>query len=123
MSNKRIRTALAVLLMLVLLMTGSVVTVRYCCSRLLRGTDQVLESLDVQQADAVSDAIAELEANWRRYSIPLHLFVPNQPLTDLNKSVFRLGAMQQDGCDELRAELCAVKADLEWIRGQEMTLF
>lgn len=123
MSNKRIRTALAVLLMLVLLMTGSVVTVRYCCGRLLRGTDLVLESLDVQQADAVSDAIAELEANWRRYSIPLHLFVPNQPLTDLNKSVFRLGAMQQDGCDELRAELCAVKADLEWIRGQEMTLF
>ncbi|MBR6717518.1 MAG: DUF4363 family protein [Oscillospiraceae bacterium] len=123
MSNKRIRTALAVLLMLVLLMICSVVTVRHCCGRLLRGTDLVLESLDSQQENAVSDAIEALEANWRRYSIPLHLFVPNQPLTDLNKSVFRLGAMQKDGCDELRAELCAVKADLEWIRGQEMTLF
>ena len=120
MKNKRIRTALAALCIIMLLMLGSVVTVRHCCGRLLGQTDRVIAAIGSEQTAAEIEA---LEAEWRRYSIPLHMFVPNQPLTDLNKSVFRLQAMHRASCDELRAELCAVKADLEWIRGQELSLF
>lgn len=120
MKNKRIRTALAVLCIIMLLMLGSVVTVRHCCGRLLRQTDRITASLGTAQTAAEIEA---LESDWRRYSIPLHLFVPNQPLTDLNQTIFRLQALQSEACDELRAELCAVKADLEWIRGQELSLF
>ena len=120
MKNKRIRTAIAVLCGIILLMTGSVITVRHCCGRLLLQTGRILDAIGTEQAAAEIEA---LEADWRRYSIPLHLFVPNQPLTDLNKTVFRLQAMNADGCDDLRAELCAVRADLEWIRGQELSLF
>ena len=114
MKNKRIRTAAAVLGGIILLMTGSVITVRHCCGRLLRQTGKILDAIGTEQAAAEIEA---LEADWRRYSIP------NQPLTDLNKTVFRLQAMNADGCDDLRAELCAVRADLEWIRGQELSLF
>ena len=120
MKNKRIRTAAAVLGVILLLMLGSVLTVRHCCGRLLRQTGRVLESLGTESTAA---EIQTLEADWRRYSIPLHLFVPNQPLTDLNETIFRLEALYADRCEELRAELCAVKADLEWIRGQELSLF
>ncbi len=118
--NRRICTALAVLSMVILLMTGSVLTVQHCCGRLLRQTERVAASLGTEQTAA---EIKALEAQWRRYSIPLHLFVPNQPLTDLNETVFRLEALNTDRCDELRAELAAVRADLEWIRGQELSLF
>ena len=81
--------------------------------------------LEVTRWEATSSAATTAEAPtwWRRYSIPLHLFVPNQPLTDLNETVFGLRAMYTDRCDELRAELAAVRADLEWIRGQELSLF
>lgn len=120
MRNTRIRTAAAVFGGIILLMTGSVITVRHCCGRLLRQTEKIFDVLGTEQA---AQEIGALEAEWKRYSIPLHLFVPNQPLTDLNKTVFRLQAMNADGCDELRAELCAVRADLEWIRGQELSLF
>lgn len=120
MKNARICTALAVLSMIILLMVGSVLTVQHCCGRLLLQAERIEASLGTEQA---AEEIEALEASWRRYSIPLHLFVPNQPLTDLNETVFRLRAMHTDGCDELRAELAAVRADLEWIRGQELSLF
>ena len=120
MKNKRIRTALAVLGIIFLLMLGTVLTVRHCCGRLLRQTDRILAALGTEQTAA---EIEMLEAEWRRYSIPLHLFVPNQPLSDLNETIFRLNALYTGRCDELRAELCAVKADLQWIRGQELSLF
>ena len=120
MKNRRICTAIAVLSAVILLMAGSVLTVQHCCGRLLGQTGRVEASLGTEQAAAEIEA---LEAQWRRYSIPLHLFVPNQPLTDLNETIFRLNALYTERCDELRAELSAVRADLEWIRGQELSLF
>ena len=63
MKNKRICTAIAVLCGIILLMTGSVITVRHCCGRLLRQTGKILEVLGTEQAAAEIEA---LEAEWKR---------------------------------------------------------
>ena len=98
-----------------LLSVWSAFAVRRSCDRLLACTDAALAS--------PAEQLCALRECWRAESRLLHYFVPNQPLTDLNKAILRLDALSQSQSDELHAELYAVRADLLWIREHEMTVF
>ena len=117
MKNLRVRIAALILSLLLLLTTGSVAAVRKSCTVLIRQTEAVLTA---------QDTAAEIEAlanEWRRQSVLLHFFVPNQPLTELNTAILRLTALCTKQSDELPAELHGILASLEWIRGRELTAF
>ena len=95
MKHLRVRIAAALLCIILLLSGISATAVRKSCAVLIRRTEAVLDT------EHPGTEIEALTGEWRRQSILLHLFVPNQPLTDLNTAVLRL----------------------EWIRGRELSVF
>lgn len=113
MKNARIKTAAGVLAGIMLLIFASVVTVRKCCSDLIRHTEAVLAA---ERADAMP-AIAELERAWEQDKRLLRLFVPNQQMIELNAEIMQIRAHYEADTGEMAAGLTAVKADLEWICG------
>ncbi|MBR6106502.1 MAG: DUF4363 family protein [Oscillospiraceae bacterium] len=117
---KSTRTGIAAVLLagITLLSVRSAFAVRRSCRRLLACT----EAIQAETADA-ADKIEALEACWRRECRLLHFFVPNQPLTDLNAAILRLDALNSGQSDELSAALEAVRADLLWISGRELSVF
>lgn len=121
---KNTRTFIALLLLCGLLLVTAVsgVTVHRVCGRLLDAAEQVADVLREHPDDAPA-AIEALERQWQRDSAKLRLFVPNETLVDLNETVARLDAMREAECDELTAELTAIRADLLWIRAREHTVF
>ena len=117
MRNARIRTAFFVLSGILLLMGASVLTVRGCCKHLIVQADAVLAAADTEAA------ITALEQTWKRESRLLRFFIPNQQLMELNAEIMQLQAHEAADTGELAAGVCAVKADLEWMRGKELTAF
>lgn len=117
MKNLRVRIAAGMLCVIVLLSGISAAAVRKSCSMLITQTDAVLT------ADDPAAAIEALTDEWRRQSVLLHLFVPNQPLTELNTAILRLDALYAVQSDELPAELHGITAELKWIHGRELTAF
>ena len=117
MKNLRVRIAALILSLLLLLTAGSAAAVRKSCTILIRQTEAVLTAHDP------AEEIAALADEWRRQSVLLHFFVPNQPLTELNTAILRLDALCAEQSDELPAELHGILASLEWIRGRELTAF
>ena len=117
MKNLRVRTAAALLCIILLLSGISAAAVRKSCTVLIRQTEAVLA------ADDPAEAIGTLTAEWRRQSVLLHRFVPNQPLTELNAGILRLDALCASQSDELSAELHGILAELQWIRGRELSAF
>ena len=116
MKNTRVRIAFTVLFGMAALTGYSVRTVRRGCRALLAQTEAVMQTASQNQAPEAE--IAELEALWKQQSRRLHLFLPNQTLMELNASIARLDALSDADCDELTAELCAVRADLLWLDAQ-----
>ena len=117
MKHLRVRIAAALLCIILLLSGISATAVRKSCAVLIRRTEAVLDT------EHPGTEIEALTGEWRRQSILLHLFVPNQPLTDLNTAVLRLDALCSVGSDALTAELNGIAAELKWIRGRELTAF
>ena len=117
MKNLRVRIAALILCTVLLLTVLSATAVRKSCKLLIRQTEAVLQS------DDPAAGIEALEAEWRRQSRVLHFFVPNQPLTELNTAILRLDALCAAQSDALPAELNGIIAELQWIRGKELTVF
>lgn len=121
MRNIRTRIAAGVLCALLVMIMVSFVTVQRVCSRLLAKTDAVCAAVD--SGNDPTDAISALEDAWAADRYRLHLFVQSEPLTDLNDAVNRLRPMYASDCDELTAELSAIRAELIWLRKQERSVF
>ncbi len=122
MKNLRVRIASAVLTLMLLLTVTGVVSVRRSCAHLIAQTEAVMQAVEAGGKDAAAEPIEKLEAEWRRYSRRMHLFVPNQPLSELNTEILRLDALRQADCDELTATLAGITAHLQWIRGMELSV-
>lgn len=122
MSNKRIRIAFFVLCGILALTVWAFASVQRQCGALIRHTENILQILKSENGNP-EDAIALLADTWQSDSFWLHLFVPDQPLNDLNRAIARLPALYDADCDELTSELCAIRADLQWICQQDMTVF
>ena len=118
MRNARTRIALLMLCALLTMAAASGITVSRTCGRLLDAAAAVGQNLQSHPAD-VPDAIAALRERWKSDSAVLHLFVPNQTLVELNASIAKLDAMHKADCEELTAELAAIRADLQWIRARK----
>lgn len=123
MKNARVKIAAAVLWGILLLTVLSVITVRRSCMRLLGGTQIIAEAAVRGDGDAAHTAIGSLQKSWKHESNILRFFVPCETLSSLNQSIFRLDPLYDAGCDELTAELQAVRAALLWIHGMELTVF
>ncbi|MBR5363874.1 MAG: hypothetical protein IK134_11200 [Oscillospiraceae bacterium] len=117
MKNLRVWIAAGLLCAIVLLSCFSAAAVRKSCTLLIAQTEAVLT------ADDPAAAIEALTEEWHRQSVLLHLFVPNQPLTELNTAILRLDALYAVQSDALPAELHGIAAALKWIRGRELTAF
>lgn len=113
MRNLRVWTAAVILCGLLLLTGYSMRTVRQSCRTLTEQTARIMQT--VAQQGAPEAEIAALEGMWQEKSARLQLFLPNAPLMELNAAIMRLRAMDAADCDELTAELAAVKANLEWL--------
>lgn len=123
LKNTRIRVAMLLFAGISVLALWSAMTVRQCCNRLLTGTNAVIAAIRAEDNAQTADKIDALIQLWKSDSAAMHLFVPYQPLTDLNETILRLPALNDVQSDELEAELYAVRADLLWIREHELTLF
>ena len=121
--NTRVRIALCLLSAIVLMCIWSAVQVRRSCDRLLKCTDAAIYAADTMHKENLAGELGAIVRRWKKDSPLLHWFVPAQPLTDLNEAILRLEALHTAKSDELSAELCAVRADLLWIRGHELTVF
>ncbi|MBR4200800.1 MAG: DUF4363 family protein [Oscillospiraceae bacterium] len=116
MKNMRVRIAFTVFCGMTVLTGYSVRAVHNSCGMLIAQTEKIMQTA-AQQRNPEQE-IAALEALWEKQSRKLHLFLPHQTLMELNASVARLDALRDADCDELTAELCAVRADLQWINTQ-----
>lgn len=121
--NKRFLTALCLLGIVLVLIVFSTVTVCSGCSTVLRHTEALCSIPEGAPADQTAEELAALQDIWCRSRTKLQFFVPNQQLNEINREIFRLPALQSSGCDELRAELFAVRADLKRIREQALSPF
>ncbi len=119
MKNVRIQIACGVLCGILLLTGWSVAAVRRCCSDLMRHADAVLAAPD----DAVLQQLSALEKDWEKNRLLLRFFIPNQQLIEINAEIRQLRAHYTEQSDEMQAGLYAVRADLEWLRRQELTIF
>ncbi|HBI85364.1 MAG TPA: hypothetical protein DDX71_03610 [Ruminococcus sp.] len=117
---KNVRTCIALLMLcgLLLLTAASVLTVRHTCGNLLNAAENIANTLQTHPEDTRA-AIQTLRQRWKSDAAVLHLFVPNQTLVDLNEAIARLDAMYTADCDELTAEIAAIRADLLWIRARK----
>lgn len=123
MKNGRVKIALGVFLSIILLTVLSVVTVRRSCMHLIGDALVIADAAEREDDPATRAAIDILQQDWKHESNILRFFVPCETLSSLNQSVFRLEPLYDAGCDELRSELQAVKAALQWIHGMELTVF
>ncbi|MBQ8923002.1 MAG: DUF4363 family protein [Oscillospiraceae bacterium] len=121
--NTRMRIAICLLTAIILMCFWSAIQVRKSCDRLLKCTDAAIYAADTLHKENLAGELGAIVRRWKKDSPLLHLFVPAQPLTDLNEAILRLEALDAADSDELTAELCAVRADLLWIRGHELTVF
>ena len=121
MSNIRIQLAAGLLAGILLVIAAARVTVDRRCAEYLALTEQIADKL-AHDEDAAAE-IAALTDAWEAHSRGLHLVLPNQFLSDLDLAAARLPALYASDCDELRAEVAGIAAELEWIRIQERTVF
>lgn len=121
--NKRFLTALCLLGIVLMLIVFSTVTVCSGCDAVLSRTDALCSIPEGAPADRTAAELSALQEVWRRSRGRLQFFVPNQQLNEINREICRLPALLDSGCDELSAELSAVRADLTRIREQARSLF
>lgn len=117
MSNLRVRIASLLLCGFSLLSIFSAFTVRKSCSVLIALTETVLS------ADDPVSAIHALTDEWDKQYLPLHFFVPNQSLSDLNTRIMKLDALNTADHAALPAELHSIIAELQWLRHTELSVF
>lgn len=121
--NKRFLTAICLLGFVLVLIVFSTVTVCHRCDAVLRCTDVLCSIPEGAPADRTAAELSALQDVWHRSRAKLQFFVPNQQLNEINREICRLPALLGSDCDEFRAELSAVRADLTRIRGQALSLF
>ena len=121
--NKRFLTAICLLGIVLILIAVSTVTVCSGCDAVLRRTKVLCSIPEGTPAEHTAEALSALQDVWLRSRAKLQFFVPNQQLNEINREICRLPALLGSGCDELSAELSAVRADLTRIREQACSLF
>ncbi len=110
----RFKISLAILLLLLLLSTGSVMAVRYAGNTVLDAVEQLAasEEPDVTQCEHV-------EAIWEKAEPWLLLTVRRDKVMDASNCVYRLKPLLESNCDEFTAELKTLQSNLEFLMQED----
>ena len=117
----RVKLAGGVLAMLAVLSGCAFAAVRQICTDLLQMQTRAERTVIENSADA-RQAVMELTEAWQQRGTVLQFLVAGNVLGELDGSMNRLVPMLDAECDELSAELAAVKSNLKWIYCQEIMI-
>lgn len=115
----RVKIAIVILSLLILMSIGSVLTVHYACNRVLTVLEQAqlaADREDMEQTGKLCDAAYE---RWEDVQWMLMCTVSHEKLTLADQTFCRLGPLLDTGCDEFEAELSTVHAMLLHIKQGE----
>lgn len=118
----RVKLAGSVLAALALLCGYAFRTVRSICMELLTMQARAENAVTAHQTN-VRDAVTALTDTWEQHGTALQFLVAGNVLGELDDSMNRLLPMLDADCDELTAELAAVKSNIRWIYDQEIMIF
>ena len=106
----RFKISLVILLLLLLLSTGSVIAVRYTGNTVLDAVEQLaaLEEPDVAHCETV-------EAVWEKAEPWLLLTVRRDKIMEISNCVYRLKPLLESDCDEFTSELKTLQSNLEYL--------
>lgn len=115
----RVRMALGVLAVLILLSTASVFTVRINCGHVLSILDQLRhaeENGDTEEAIVLCESV---QNGWEEAQGILKLCVSYERLAEAENIICRLKPLLEEDCDEFTAELVQAQTVLRNITDEE----
>lgn len=111
----RVRIAIGILAVLILLSTGSVFAVRKSCSHVISTLHQLSLAEEKGDTEAAKEFCQTTIERWDNVQWILKLCVSYDKLSEAEKTLLRLEPMLETDCDEFRSELTSAETMLRHI--------
>ncbi len=119
----RVRIALGILAALILLSTGSVLTVKKSCSHVQSTLEQLRHADENGDTEEALTLCESAQRRWEKSQGILKLCVSYEKLAEAENIICRLKPLLEEDCDEFTAELAQAETVLRNIADGETPYF